>query len=145
MKVPVLSLVVGAVMASVVVVTGGCGGDSLSLVEVTGTVTYRGKPVPNANITLHPSEGPPATATSDDQGNFSLNTAGQPGVVPGSAKVAITAFEELKSIAPSEEHPEGVSELRSLIPEKYSLIASTPIQVEVAGSDANHFDWELTD
>ncbi len=134
-------------VGSVVLLTlfAGCGGDSLSLVEVTGTVTYRGEPVPDANIILHPSEGPPATGTSDAQGSFALVTAGQPGAVPGPAKVAITAVEELKSIEPSEEHPEGVSEVRSLIPEKYSLIAATPLQVEVSASGENHFDWELTD
>ncbi len=65
--------------------------------------------------------------------------------MPGPAKVAITAVEELRSIEPSEEHPEGVSEVRSLIPQMYSMIASTPLQVEVSASGENRFDWELTE
>ncbi len=48
----------------------GCSNDSLPLVEVTGAITYRGKPVPNANITFSPQQGPMATGVSDAQGTF---------------------------------------------------------------------------
>ncbi len=123
----------------------GCSDDSLPLVEVTGAITYRGKPVPNANITFSPQQGPMATGVSDAQGHFSLTTSGRAGAVPEAAKVSVVAVEEIRSLPPSEEHPEGLSETRSLIPAKYSLIATTPLDVQVGETGENHFDFQLAD
>lgn len=122
----------------------GCGGGP-SLVEVTGKVSYHGKPVSKANVVLQPQEGPPAMGVSDEQGKFSLATRGRPGAAAGPGTVAITALQEVKSIPPGNEYPEGLSVTRSLIPAKYALVASSPLKVEVASSGVNHFDLELTD
>ena len=122
----------------------GCGGGP-SLVEVTGKVSYHGKPVPKANVVFQPEEGPPAMGVSDEEGKFSLATRGRPGVAAGLATVAITALQEVKSIPPGDQYPEGLSVTRSLIPAKYALVASSPLEVEVATSGVNHFELELTD
>jgi hypothetical protein len=125
------------------VVTGGCGGETLSLVEVTGTISYQGEPVPNADVMFQPPEAPPAMGRSDEQGSFSLVTSGRPGAAPGPARVAVTAFEVLEEVPAGDADPEGYSEQRSLIPEKYMNVISSPLAVEVPES-GGHFDLELT-
>lgn len=55
--------------------TFGCGSgvELPELGTVTGTVTNGGNPVANAVITFSPTEeGRPSTATTDDEGNYSL-------------------------------------------------------------------------
>lgn len=128
-----------------IVCTLGCGAETLSLVDVSGTVTYRGKPVSNATITFYPKQGPPAFGVSDAQGQFSLETNGQPGAVPETAKVSVVAVEELRTLPPSEQNPEGLTETRSLIPSKYSLIATTPLEAEVSATGQNRFEFQLAD
>ncbi|MDZ7615474.1 MAG: hypothetical protein U1E05_00630 [Patescibacteria group bacterium] len=122
----------------------GCG-DGPSLVEATGSVSYHGKPVAKASIVLQPQEGPLATGISDEQGVFSLATRGRAGAVAGPATVAVTALEEVKSIPPGDEYPEGLHITRSRIPAKYALVAASPLTVEVTPSGENHFELELTD
>lgn len=122
----------------------GCSGGN-SLVEVTRTVSYQGEPVSEANVLFQPASGPPAMGQTDAQGNFSLSSSTGRGASPGPAKVAITAHEEIASVPPSEEDPEGYSEVRSLIPEQYGTMVSTPLEVEITVSGENHFDFELTD
>lgn len=133
---------VGVLLAAVS--AGGCGRGP-SLAEVTGMVTYRGNPVPNASIVLQPQEGPPALGTSGGQGQFSLATGGRPGAVPGPAIIAITAYDDVRTIPAGDLDPEGLSEVRSRIPEKYALVATSPLTIEVTSSGANHFNLELTD
>lgn len=125
-------------------VLAGCGGDA-ALVEVTGTVTYQGQPVPDANVLFQPEGGPPATGQTDSQGHFSLNTGGRPGVPAGTSQVAVTAYEDVRTVEPGEADPEGYSEVRSLIPEKYANMVSSPLTAEVVRGETNHFDFELTD
>jgi len=125
-------------------IVGGCGGDA-GLVEVTGTVTYQGQPVADANVLFQPEVGPPATGQTDSQGGFTLNTGGRPGASFGPSQVAVTAFEDVRTVEPSEADPEGYSEVRSLIPEKYANMGSSPLTAEVIRGETNHFDFELTD
>lgn len=133
---------------AVVLVTlagGGCRRGRARLVEVTGTVSYQGKPVPKANVIFQPQEGPPAMAVCNEQGEFKLATDGRPGAVAGPMTVAVSAVEVIKSIPPGDEYPEGLSITRPRIPAKYALVATSPLQVEVSASGENHFDLELTD
>ena len=48
----------------------GCG--DTNIVEVTGTLTHKGKPVPNALLTFEPSHGRQSWAETDDQGRFKI-------------------------------------------------------------------------
>jgi len=133
------------IVVVVAITSLGCGAEALSLVEVRGTITYRGKPVSNATVTFYPQQGPPAFGVSDSQGQFSLETNGQPGAVPEMAKVSVVAVEELRNLPPSEQNPEGLVETRSLIPAKYSLIATTPLEAEVSATGQNRFEFQLAD
>jgi hypothetical protein len=58
-----------AVVAPLVGLTG-CG-DS-DVVEVTGTLTHKGKPVPNALLTFEPSHGRQSWAETDAEGRFKI-------------------------------------------------------------------------
>lgn len=44
-----------------------------SVVEVSGVLTYQGKPVPNMLITFKPETGRPSWGQTDGEGKFTLN------------------------------------------------------------------------
>src|SRR5207245_1781850 len=55
------------------VLAGGCGGSGPTIVPVTGTLTYKGKPVTNARIDFMPDNGRPSWGATDEEGRFKLN------------------------------------------------------------------------
>jgi hypothetical protein len=73
--------------ALLLVLPTGCS-DGPKVVKVTGTLKYKGAPVPNALIHFMPEHGRPSWATTDDQGRFKVNyDADQDGAVVGKHKV----------------------------------------------------------
>jgi hypothetical protein len=48
----------------------GCGGSDI--VSVSGTLTYKGKPVTNAYVNFAPETGRPSSGATDEQGRFTL-------------------------------------------------------------------------
>ncbi len=83
-------------------VMSGCG---TGLLKVTGTVTFRGQPVPSTLVTFHPdTEGQRAShGLTDDEGNFVLSySQGEMGVLPGRHIVTLryhqSADEELHKV-----------------------------------------------
>jgi hypothetical protein len=51
----------------------GCGkGDYPEMARVTGTVTYKGKPVPNMMVNFMPTEGRPSWGKTDASGKFEM-------------------------------------------------------------------------
>lgn len=116
---------------------GGASGDLPDTAPVTGTVTYNGEPVPNAQVMFYPDEGPkPAVGTADENGVYSLTTFEKgDGAIPGTHVVTVTAYDNSS---------EGVS-MNSLVPEKYSTRTSSPLKVTVADQEKNEIPLELTD
>lgn len=117
----------------------GCGGKQEDLpdtVAVSGMVTYKGAPVPEATIMLYPVQGrKPASGRTDADGKFTLTTFNKDdGALPGEHQVTVNAFQST---------PEGVS-MKSSIPIKYSNPSSSPLKVTVAEGDAD-LKLELTD
>jgi hypothetical protein len=51
----------------------GCGRGGPEIVEIEGTVTRNGKPVPNVRIYFVPTDGRPSWGVSDEQGRFVLD------------------------------------------------------------------------
>ena len=51
----------------------GCGPGGPEIVEIEGTVTRNGKPVPNLRIYFAPTEGRPSWGISDANGRFVLD------------------------------------------------------------------------
>ncbi len=69
------------------VALAGCGGDP-KVVKVTGTLTYKQKPVTNAILTFLPDKGRQSWAETDEQGRFKINyDRHQDGAVVGKHKV----------------------------------------------------------
>jgi hypothetical protein len=59
-----------ALTVLVCVLAAGCGGSNV--VPVSGTLTYQGKPVPNAYIHFVPETGRPSIGETDQNGKFTL-------------------------------------------------------------------------
>src|SRR5688572_7293366 len=97
-------LFAGAAMLSAV--CGGCGGNShgLDLAPVEGTVTFRGAPLPNAQVVFLPDVAGqlPASGVTDNKGHYRLMTI-KPGdgANLGKHRVTVTAR------VPDRELPEG--------------------------------------
>jgi hypothetical protein len=69
----------------------GCGSGTPSLVEVSGTLTYKGKAVPNALVNFLPENGRMSSGTTDENGHFKLNyDKGHDGALVGKHKVFVT-------------------------------------------------------
>ena len=81
-------MVQGAV-SLLLVALAGCGGGP-ALVEVSGTLTHKGKPVPNALVNFMPENGRPSWGITDEDGHFTLNyDAGHDGTVVGKHIVSV--------------------------------------------------------
>jgi hypothetical protein len=59
-----------AVALLVCVLLAGCGGSNV--VPVSGTLTYKGKPVTNAYVNFVPENGRPSMGETDPNGKFTL-------------------------------------------------------------------------
>ena len=70
----------------------GCGnGDDTKIARVTGTLTYKGKPVPNMTLNFMPADGRPSWGKTDAAGNFEMvYDEDRKGVKLGHSKVFIT-------------------------------------------------------
>ena len=81
----------GALVALIAIGLCGCGGsDGPQPVQAGGVVTYRGKPLPNAEVVFAPeNQGRVASATTDENGRFRLGTfAPGDGALVGKHRVA---------------------------------------------------------
>jgi hypothetical protein len=68
----------------------GCGDGGPRVVQVNGTLTYKGKPVPNTLLNFEPEHGRQSWAQTDAQGKFKINyDRHQDGAVVGKHKVWI--------------------------------------------------------
>ena len=88
----------------------GCGGGSdADLLDLSGNVTFDGKPLPHGHITFTPDSskkhtGPQGYAVIEN-GTFDTSAAGK-GVVPGPHLVYITGFEQKPADGADENSPE---------------------------------------
>lgn len=99
--------------------------------EVTGKVTFKGQPVPNAVVFFNPESGPASGGATLQDGTFKMLTkrAGD-GVLEGKCKVAITPVDPVKL-------PLG-------IPARYIDAETSGLTANVEDGE-NVFDFELTD
>ena len=150
-----------SVLVCVVMVAGlvGCDGGA-GTVDVSGTVTYKGKPVEGASVIFAPTDsgGKSAAGTTDAQGHFTLTTleAGD-GAVPGAYAVTIskveggaaaggtqTEEEAYESAFPGSDTEEA-AEAKDLLPAKYKTAATSKLTATVEASGENDFPFELKD
>lgn len=145
MKVPVAS-----VLAVAAVALAGCGGGSptgevVPTVEASGTLTYKGQPLPHYQVVLIPDNNRPAAGVTDEEGRFTLGTnkAGD-GAVAGTHRVTVTY------VGPPNTNPEeGVMvftpppEPKVKIDPKYATAQTSGLTVDVPDSGTNELQIEL--
>jgi hypothetical protein len=113
---------------------------------VTGTVTYKNKPVIGGTITFVPQSGPgnPGIGYIQPDGAYSLTTYDRDdGAVLGKHKVTIEVFPGQPG-GPPDALPGTESRLPSPIPKKYASVDTSPLEVEVKQGD-NVADLKLED
>lgn len=120
---------------------------------VTGTVTYKGEAVADANLNfqLVGSTGY-ASAKTDTSGNYALMTfqAGD-GAVPGDYNVGITKYERAAPTGSASEEDyvpvqrgQSPAPAKNLLPAKYANPAMSGLTAKVV-EGSNKFDFQLTD
>ena len=140
-------------------ILAGCSGppsDRPATYPVTGTVTYNGSPLADANLNFQLADGSGASvAKTDAQGKYSVQTfVSGDGARPGEYKVAITKFETIESDpnqvpTDSEEYapPSGDEQAppaKNLLPPKYADPNNSGLTATVTEGD-NTVDFELAD
>lgn len=129
-----------------IVVLSGCFGESSGIAPVSGTITFKGKPLPNASITFTPEDSASRTAvgSTDKDGKYLLTSfKSNDGAKIGKYKVAIRAEEGGDSnLKPAD----ALDFVRGKIitPIKYSNPESSGLSAEVLNKN-NVFDFELRD
>jgi hypothetical protein len=122
----------------------GCGGNS-DAVPVTGTVTYKDKPIGKINVMFIPTDagGNIAQGTSDENGKFSLQTL-EPndGAKPGNYKVSFKYVPEIVPDMPG--FTGGAKSEKSPIPQKYEDENKSGFSATVKTTAAdNTFQFDL--
>lgn len=130
-------------MAALLSAFAGCGGRGVELVEVSGTVTLDGGPMPAAGsilfTPLETTDGLPArpgVAEFDTSGRYRASTFGDaPGLIPGRYGVAVQCWKTPPSgdVGPPPE---------SFLPERYADPAASGLVLEVP-AERRSVDWDL--
>ena len=111
------------------VIIAGCG--EVKFGEVTGRVTFKGKPLPHAVVFFVPERGPASAGATRADGTFTMLTK-RPGdgVLLGPCKVAITPADPILTPLP--------------IPVIYTDAETSGLTAHVE-EGANNFDFEIPD
>jgi len=124
----------------VLLVLSGCGkGDYPPMARVTGTVTYKGKPVPNMMVNFMPKAGRPSWGKTDANGRFEMVfDSDYKGTELGHHKVYFTPPANTIDMGKSKASSKAIAEAAGLTPEemrdfrkKYGLEESTQLEVDV--------------
>lgn len=128
--------------------------DKLGTVKAGGTVTLNGQPLAGATVTFSPtSAGRAASAMTDSQGRFTLNTSNTiSGVMPGSYAVGIAKETVQGAMTPEEsqayyeknKQPPPAPKVTNEVPEKYKSPTASGLKAEVKAGDSNDFKFDLT-
>src|SRR5262249_21369166 len=122
----------------------------------SGTVTYKGEPVPKGNIAFVPASSDGRAANGPiENGRFSLTTATpNDGALPGSYKVTVISEDidttELKEIAKGGQFhhdaafAKAVANAKHLVPSRYKVADQSDLTAEVK-PQSNSFTFELKD
>ena len=120
----------------------GCGGKGFRSAPVSGVVTLNGKPLAEATVIFQPAgsgnPGPPSTATTDEEGRFTLLFSDQkPGAVVGKHKVVVSTRQFHAQDENSDKEEEVVKEQ---VPDAYR---ESPFEFEVPASGTNDAEINL--
>lgn len=113
------------VTLSVIFTLAGCGkGDYPEMARVTGTVAYKGKPVPNIMVNFMPTEGRrPSWGKTDEEGRFEMvYDENVKGVEMGPNKVYFTPAAFTIDGGASKKSRKAIAEASGLTPEEMLAI-----------------------
>lgn len=136
-----------SVAACVVILLAAAGCGQPTMAKVSGTVTWQGKPVPDAMVQFVHKNRPGASGRTDAAGRFSLTTL-KPGdgAYVGSFQVAIEPFvpglDPDAPLLPLPTRPQP-SPSRPDIPDRYRTVDKTPLSAEVVAGKKNVIDFNL--
>jgi hypothetical protein len=116
----------------------GCGRPTMA--KVSGTVTWQGKPVPDAVVQFVHKNRPGATGRTDAEGRFSLTTL-KPGDGAFLGPVRVTVEPFLPGNDPDKPTPPPPP--RPDIPDRYRTVDKTPLTAEVVAGKKNVIDFKL--
>jgi hypothetical protein len=132
-----------ALLAASTASLSGCGSKNPATYSVSGTVTYRGKPVEGAGVMFMPNSGRPASAMTDAQGRFTLRTFKDgDGAIAGENVVCIS---KMSPASGSNAKDPLLKEMVSALPARYATPTTSPLKVTVSDSALNDFTFELSD
>jgi len=119
------------------------------LIPATGKLTFRSKPVPNADIVFVPDAGgTPVIGRTSETGEFALNTNGEDGAYVGSYKVAVTAVKVKREVSETEAlsmtNEQIAANHVAVVPIKYNNTISSGLTATVIEDPAsNTFELDL--
>lgn len=120
----------------------GCGGRGPKIATVRGTVTVDGEPLPYAAVVFNPENGRPAGATTDEDGNYTLNfTEGRQGALLGTHRVVITTRRDPWK----DKHGNPQPGSKEKLPARYNSNSILTFTVEPATENIADFDLELSE
>jgi hypothetical protein len=160
-KFKLVGIAVGLAATAVIV---GCGGDDSGLntrYKVSGTVKYKGQPVPKGNIVFEPTnppmpQGRVANGTIEN-GSYNLTTSTpNDGALAGEYKVIIMSSDlDVADVAKKqghggllhqgdETHVAAIKASKNPLPEKYAQSDKTPLKAKVEARSMT-IDFPLED
>jgi len=129
------TLAVAGIGLVLVSLASGCGRRDMG--RVSGTLTFKGQPVPKAAVKFLPKGRPAGAGETDDAGRFVLNTLTKgDGAFMGACVVAVEPVPEFEpgSIAPKP---------RPDIPQVYRAYQTTPFKADVVAGKDNVFTFDM--
>jgi len=116
----------------------GCGRSTMA--PVSGTVTWQGKPVPDAMVLFVHRNRPGASGRTDTAGRFSLTT-----LKPGDGSFLGPVRVTLQPFVPGNDpdKPTPPPPPRPDIPDRYRTVDKTPLTAEVVAGKKNVIDFKL--
>ena len=120
----------------------GCGETTDSIARqvfpASGIVTYKGKPIPDASIRLHPvnppDDGKPFYSPRgkvDDNGTYTLSTyTPDDGAPPGEYMVSVSWLGPLDGVSEDEE-----DRLKERLPRKYNFAETSGLKLTITEGD----------
>jgi hypothetical protein len=126
-------------LAALALTTIGCGSDLLELVEVTGTVTLDGKPLPDAEVIFQPADGRPSSGRTDTEGRYTLQYMDdKSGALPGMHSVRVSTY-----IERDQDHwdPSVQAGRKEMLPQTYN--SRTTLTADLKPHESNVVDFSL--
>ena len=133
-----------AVFCGLIGLLAGCGGaGGLDTAQVSGTVTFDGKPLAQGTVSFTPEKGRGATGQIASDGSYTLTTYKKgDGAVVGRHQVAIVAIDRQGATPTTLESME--KEITWLIPRRYGNPFTSGLTFEVKQGTKNVANFELS-